>query len=239
MRPGRFVLLLEDLSTHRFLTSGTGLTKADITSVVKALAASHAAWWQSPRLNEFKWLRSIASDAERRQSSFLAAWPVVVDPLGGGTPDVGALGGRIAKEVFKAQERLASPPITLLHMDICQENLFFDGNNQEPVPIFIDWQIVRSGRGPASLATFLAFLPQRDMLEDDLLAQYHQELESLGVDDYPFSDCVEDYRLGIPRRCTGPISALASVGPDSAQATAILELLSRFGMDNLRACSAA
>jgi len=99
---GRFVLLLEeDLSTHRFLTPGTGLTKADITSVVKALAASHAAWSQSPRLNEFKWLRSIASDAERMQSSFLAAWPVVVDPLGGGTPDVGAMTS-LSRAVFSS-----------------------------------------------------------------------------------------------------------------------------------------
>ena len=212
------------------------LTNNDIAAVVKALAASHAAWWQSPRLNEFNWLGSLVDDAGRMQSSFLVAWPTIVERLGDRTPEIRSLGEQIAREVFKAQERLASPPISLLHMDVRQENLFFAWHDEDSTPIFIDWQIVRSGRGPASLATFLAFLPQRDKLEDDLLALYHYELERAGVHDYPFEECIRDYRLGILRRFSGPISALASVGPYSPPGTAILDLLSRFGMDNLGRC---
>ena len=144
-----------------------------------------------------------------------------------------SIGEEIARTVRNGHEGLASPPVTLLHMDVRQENLFFAGDDENPTPVFIDWQVLRSGRGAASLASFLAFLPERALLEDDLITLYHAELERSGVHDYPFDECRKDYRTGILRRFTLPTSILASVDPDSLQGTAILDLLSRFGMANL------
>ena len=230
---GRFVLLLEDLSRYRSPSPADGLTATEICSVVRALAASHAIWWQNPRLAELSWLRDLTADSEHIDSRFLAAWPIVADRLGGGSPGIVSIGEEIARTVRNGHEGLASPPVTLLHMDVRQENLFFAGDDENPTPVFIDWQVLRSGRGAASLASFLAFLPERALLEDDLITLYHAELERSGVHDYPFDECRKDYRTGILRRFTLPTSILASVDPDSLQGTAILDLLSRFGMANL------
>ena len=178
---GRFVLLLEDLSTHRSPSATDGLTENEISAVVRALAASHAAWCEHPRLSEFNWLRPwSAIKASNQPSSFLVGWATLVERLGVGAPELAALGERLAGTGRKAQERLASPPTTLLHMDVKPENLFFAGTKEKPVPIFIDWQGVLGGRGPLSLGGFLAFLPQRNRAEESMLTLYHSELERAG-----------------------------------------------------------
>ncbi len=118
-------------------------------------------------------------------------------------------------------------------MDVRAENLFFTGPKEKPTPIFIDWQNVRSGRAAAGLASFLAFLPQRDSMEDTLTTMYHSELVRAGVRDYQFEEYIQDYRMAMLRRFAGPAGALGTVGPDNPQGTALLNLLSRFGMANL------
>ena len=61
------------------------------------------------------------------------------------------------------------------------------------------------GRGAYDVATFVneAFPPQqRREVELDLLREYHSILEECGVSDYPFEECLYDYRLlnaGSPR----------------------------------------
>ena len=127
---GRFVLLLEDLSPHRSPSATDSLTENEIAAVVKSLAASHDAWWEHPRLTELNWLRPF--DAGLRSSSFLVGWEVLVERLGGGAPGLGTLGAQVMRTVTEAEERLASPPTTLLHMDVRQENLFFAGSDENP-----------------------------------------------------------------------------------------------------------
>ncbi|MFQ6026545.1 MAG: phosphotransferase [Dehalococcoidia bacterium] len=230
----QFVLLLEDLSAHRSPSATDLLTENEITSVVRSLAASHAAWWEHPRLTELDWLRAWSTDGRSGQSSrFLVGWEILVERLGGGDPQLAALGEQIVSAVSKAEERMASSPTTLLHMDVRQENLFFAGPEENPEPIFIDWQAMRCGRGALSLASFLAFLPQRDRLEDRLLALYHSELERAGVINYPFEEFIQDYRVAILRRFSAPTAVMGAVGPDSPQGIGLLDLLSRFGMVSL------
>ena len=227
---GHFVLLLEDLSAHRSPSATDSLTENEIAAVARSLAKSHAAWWEHPRLTELDWL--LPFDAGRQSSNFLAGWATLVERLEGASV-LGTLGEQVMRTVSKAEERLASPPATLLHLDVRQENLFFAGSDENPVPIFIDWQNVRCGRGAVSLASFLAFLPQCDLLEDSLLTMYHSELERAGVLNYPFKEFIQDYRLAMLRRFFYATSVLGPVGPDNPQGTAILDLLSRFGVANL------
>jgi len=230
---GRFIILLEDLSRFRYAGTGLDLTDNEMTATVKTLAASHAAWWQHPRLPDLKWLGSLAADPALQLSAFLEAWPVVVDRLGEGVPGLGPLGRQIELTMRQFQERLSSAPVTLLNVDHRQENLFFAGDAESPVPIFIDWQMLRFGRGPIGLAAFLALTPQRNCMEDTLVRLYHSELEGAGIRDYSFQNCLQDYCLGILRRFSVPTATLATVDPDSPQGTAILDALARFGMDNL------
>jgi len=197
------------------------------------LAASHAAWWDNPRLNDLSWLRPLAADAEGMQSEFRVGWPILVERLGSGIAGLDALGEQLTRTVAQAQEGLTATPTTFLHMDVRLENLFFAGSDENPTPIFIDWQNVRRGRGAAGLASFLTFLSQRDRLEDTLLMLYHSELKRAGVNNYPFVEYIRDYRMGILRRFAGPAGALGTVGPDNPQGAALIDLLSRFGLNNL------
>lgn len=227
---GRFVILLEDLSIHRSPSTEEGLSINEIESVVRSLAASHAVWWEDPRLNYLDWLRPF--DATGLSTGFLVGWKILVDYLGGDSK-LEATGEQIMLTVGESEKKLASPPTTLLHMDIRLENLFFAGSAENPEAIFIDWQNVRRGRGATSLGTFLAFLPQRDEIEDSITSLYHSELVRAGVLDYPLEDLREDYRIAILRRLFTPTSVLGSVGAENSQGIALLDLLSRFEMAKL------
>lgn len=226
---GRFVLLLEDLSKYRSIGDAETLSENEIAAVVKSLAASHATWWENPQLDELNWIRGF--DASSRTASFIAGWDVLMDRFD--TPKLHTLGERVMRTVVNAQERLTSPPTTFLHLDVRQENLFFAGTDEDPEPIFIDWQNVRRGRSVVSLGCFLAFLNQRDDVEDSMLDLYASELERSGVLNYPAEELVRDYHLAILWKFFTPTSSLGMIGPDNPQGIALLDLLARFGMDSL------
>lgn len=225
---GRFVLLLEDLSPCRRADGTAALTARETTAVVKSLAASHALWWRGERLTGLSWLRPISADIDRFQARFPVAWPIVIEYLGVSVPR--EIGDKIARLIPQMGARLESQPITFLHLDVRRENLFFAGLDEDPVPIVIDWQNVRYGRGPAGLASFLALLPDRVRIEDELVRLYYAELRTAGVRDYTIDECFQDYWLGLLRRFVAPACVLATVAPNSTQGANILALLGTIGV---------
>lgn len=223
----RFALLLEDLSAHRAPEAATLLARRDMEAVVRSLAASHAIWWGSPRLSLLAWLRSIAADDASFRRRFPTAWPIVAERLGS-TVDR-RLGDRVV-QLIPQLAQLECQPVTLLHLDLRQENLFFSDAANAPETIVIDWQNVRYGRGPASLASFLGPLLDRETVEQDLVRLYHDELILAGVRGYAFDSCIRDYRLGLVRRFVAPACVLATVDPDSTQGAGIIALLRRMSI---------
>jgi aminoglycoside/choline kinase family phosphotransferase len=226
-----FLLLLEDLAQHRNADRAGGLSPREITAVVTGLATSHAQWWRNERLATFDWLPPIAADAAWVLAQFPGSWPIVTDRLGTALPP--GIGDRIARLLRPMYDRLGRQPVTILHLDVRRENLFFTGPDDDPEPILIDWQSMRAGRGPAALASFLASLPGRAKVEAELVSLYHSRLMAIGVCDYTVDECLDDYRLGLRRRFIHPACILASVDPDSAQGRNILALLSTFGLERL------
>jgi len=229
----RFVLLLEDLSACRQAANGQ-LSPTETMAVTRALAASHAAWWQSGRLASFDWLLDIRGDSEPFYTSFKGGWPKVAQRLGGTGQDLETLGQDVAETFWSLRELMGAQPVTFGHMDVRAENLFFAGTAEQPEPIFIDFQNIRQGRGAASLGAFLAFVPERGRHEEELVRAYHEGLCAGGVRDYTLDQCRKDYWCGLLRRFMGVSGVLATVDADSSQGQAILDLVSRFGFDTVR-----
>ena len=230
-----FVLLMEDLSSSAAEATDAALTVERTRAVVRALARSHALWWESERLESLDWLDDLVSGNERAHSRFLHAWPVVADLLGEGVPDLDKLGNRIAARMVHDRVHLGSPPfLTLVPYDIRAENLFFRGTEDQPEPVFIDFQGVARARGASGLASFLGFHPDRDALEDEVVRLYHDGLVAGGVSGYTIDECRDDYYRGMIRRFIGPASVLGHAKPGTSQWEAIYALVSRFDLSTLR-----
>lgn len=227
----RFVLLLEDLSSFR---QPGQLSREECEAVTLAMAQSHAKWWQSERLNSLPWLQDIRNDSRRLYDGFQRGWPIVVDRLGSGLVNPEVLGSRIAESFWNNRAFVEDPPVTFVHLDVIAQNLFFESREDRLQPIFIDFQNLRRGRAAASLAAFLAFVPERSKIEHRLVEQYHEMLVSSGVRGYSREQCFRDYWCGLLRRFSSVTGAIAAVGPDSKQAQFPLEAAGRFGLATLR-----
>ncbi|MCY4527634.1 MAG: phosphotransferase, partial [Chloroflexi bacterium] len=188
-----------DLAPARFGDNvGTPL-REDINSAIRAIAAFHAEFWESPRLIDLDWLPEYGQDAEARQRAFrqaigpfLSTWGEYLRPSTVGL--INRLGGSLAH----IRQELSRPPRTVLHGDCRLDNLAFDGSGRGPT--VIDWQAPSIGRSVADMAYFIVYCidpNERRIIESELLKLYHSVLEEHGVRGYDFESCLEDYRLSI------------------------------------------
>jgi hypothetical protein len=188
-------LLLEDLGALRAGDQMQGLALEDAIRIIDAIAALHARFWESEELDQ----------------------PWLLDPADAGFADMvgqlvssGASGlrarfaDRIPEATLGAVEEHAADwprfvrrgvegPRTLVHHDCRLDNIFFDGGE----PVFVDWQVVARARGTQDVANLLAQSMDPALLREqweNLLRRYH---ERLGVDGYPWDDCVRHYRQNV------------------------------------------
>jgi hypothetical protein len=161
------------------------------------------------------------------------AWPKISARLGDGQFDIERLGGKIAETFLINHDLLGSAPLTFVVVDVRAENLFFTTGRAGVEATFIDFQFLRLGRGPASLGSFLATIPDRQNMEDDLVRLYHDRLRDGGVRDYSIDECFRDYWRGVIRRFVAPAGMLATVDADSPQGKALLEVVARFGLQDM------
>lgn len=195
---GAAVLILEDLSHARAVTSIAGCSVDDVRHVVIDLARLHAAWWQQPELLTMSWLelRSFVAP-EAMVDAFHQGWPSFLDKLSVPvTRQIRKFGDRIAATLPRAVDLYRSGPRTLIHNDVQADNLFFDDTQQRPV--FIDWQMVTAGRGVVDVADWIRgqLDPHvRRRVETHLVREYHDALEAHGLHHYGLDQCLADYDL--------------------------------------------
>ena len=196
---GECILLLQDLAPARFGDNVGNPSRKDIESAIRAIAAFHAEFWESPRLVEFDWLPPFAQHAEARRRAFrraigpfLSTWGKHLRPS---TIDlINRLGGSLAS----IRRQLSRPPRTVLHGDYRLDNLAFDGS--ECGPAVIDWQAASIGRGVVDMAYFIVYClnpDERGAMESELVKLYHSVLVEHAVRKYDFESCMEDFRLSI------------------------------------------
>lgn len=95
------------------------------------------------------------------------------------------------------QEKLSEQPLTLCHGDVKAANMFVRKLDNEP--FFIDWQYIANGKGVQDLIFFLleSFSTETQCeIEKDVYQLYYDTLIKKGVEQYSFSQMMNDVKLG-------------------------------------------
>ena len=198
---GRFALLLEDLAPARCGDQLASCSLDEAKLALGELAKLHAAWWNSPRLDQFEWMPSL-DDKNLGQvlaTLYRQSWPFFVEQVGDQVPKkILEVGERFGASFSTIVDSLAERPRTITHTDFRLDNMFFGIEDGGSPFALIDWQLVQRGGGALDVTYFLAgnFPPEvRRKHQRELLETYHETLLRHGVSGYPFEQCMEDYRM--------------------------------------------
>lgn len=224
-RDGNVTLLLEDMSSYEMGDQVVGISVERAELVIDALAALHAEWWESPRLDDLPWLLSFADDV------YMATVPGIftagMGPLERDWSDrVGAEGIALAHRVESCFEALmrkvgSTAPQTLLHADPRLDNLFFGPHGEVAV---IDWQLILRGRGASDLAYLIgsSMEPEHQRVHwERLLRRWHNALGSAGVTGYTWERAVVDYKEGLLSLLSGPMSLVGTFNSGNERGAAM------------------
>lgn len=217
-----FVLLLEDLAPRRQGDQVRGCSAEEALPVVRALARSHARWWDTaPATHE--WLPYTTVGLERGgpvSGAFGRAWSRVrqlVEPGAYAVLDAGV------EQYVALLEEISTPPVTLTHGDFRLDNMFFEeGEAAAEGPIVFDWQFACRTRGAYDLAYFLALDLEPGTLaehEDALLEAYRNTLATLGVE-YPEGVLLRDYAVSLV--LSTAVFAIGAGGPQPSDASRVM-----------------
>jgi type IV secretory pathway TrbD component len=231
---GYHLLLLQDLTAIPGASAHSGSRSAGCTLSQAQLALHHIAqlhttWWGKvgdSGGSELAWLPDPREhlDPQPMQAQYDEWWPLFYqqakDQLPADlVPHSQTLGSHRA---FLRHHIFGGAPRTLIHRDFQLDNLFFgasSGTISQAMPFaIVDWQFLSRGLGVWDIAYFLSesLLPADRRAEMELLNTYHQTLVEQGIDDYPFSQCLLDYRLALLQRHTALVSTIAAM-PFSAE----------------------
>ena len=198
-----YVLLLEDLATARVGDQVVGLDGADLRCAVQHIAAFHAHWWEHSSLGDLSWVPVWNDPAIVAvvQHAYAQALPVFHQHFGDTAPaGINALSERLADRIGEVGDRLAAPPIGLVHGDYRADNLMFpvgEPTGEGDAVTVIDWQIIARGRPAFDVAYLLSqsvCAQLRRELEQEIWGSYHEALCVRGVQDYSLEQCLTDYR---------------------------------------------
>ena len=208
-RGGKGWILMEDLSNMKHGDQVSGLNHQQIKATLSAISSVHAHSWQASELYSYPWLPT--DDFWFR---------VDLNPLW--TNLKNSYGLRIGKEavalldefVMRQDEvfsRLQSRPRTLVHGDLRADNLLIDNTDcNNPGIVIVDWQTTTISSGAIDVAfLILGSEPAAERCGQfkDLVACWHSNLVSLGVNDYSFSQAYDDVRLASLACLSVPIKA--------------------------------
>ncbi len=196
---GQYVLLIEDLAPARVGDQLTGCTLEDARIAIREIAKFHAGWWQSPHLEALDWMPMVNDPVQQLAApSYAQAWQPFVDNFAGGlSKEMLDIAEQVGQKVVELQDRLADEPRTIMHGDYRIDNLFFRSPEGGAEFAVVDWQISSRGRGIFDVSYFIAGGMEpalRKAHEMALLKLYHETLQSNGVRDYGWDQCLREYR---------------------------------------------
>ena len=197
----RFALLLEDLAPSRCGDQLAGCSYDDARAAVTELAKFHAAWWQHPDLTgRLDWMPMVNDPVQQlAQAAYAQAWQPFVDNFGKRlSAEMLSIAERVGQNVIEFQNRIADEPRTIMHGDYRADNMFFRSPAGGADFAVVDWQIASRGRGIFDVTYFVCGALPKEMRrqhEMDLLHLYHDTLQAGGVRDYPWDQCVREYRM--------------------------------------------
>ena len=196
---GEFVLVLEDLAPCVPGDQLAGCTPDQAALAMHELAKLHAPRWGDERLAAYDWL-------DRNNTPAALEFGLVFLP----TLLPGFLeryGSRLESEYVRLAEALMTNlgrwmgdrpgPFAVQHGDYRLDNMLF-GEPCSPKPLtVVDWQTVSWGPPLVDASYFLgAGLAPSDRRahEESLLREYHDTLIALGIEEFTWQACWEEYR---------------------------------------------
>ena len=200
---GDAVLLLEDCSAMQAFSFFNPPDLAQLEHIVDAAARFHAHWWgRTAALDTSEAVMSPSHPVWRQWAGEMAAnWAAWLDSsmAASMSPEWTHLCRKLAATAAaRMTEQWPTMNLTLCHMDMHCQNIFFDAATPlDPVVLF-DWDGCHLGCGVHDIAYLFGLLPVelRRQVETPLLNRYHVKLLQAGVDDYDHSALIQDYAFG-------------------------------------------
>ena len=220
---GKYVRILEDLTTAKVEDQIRGSTAEETALALRAIAGFHAHWWQNEKLEKFDWLTGSPTDSDSITpwvlDQYRKAFPIFVKKAGILLTNAAKAFGEQLPERLTNNPQHRRPPRTLVHGDFRLENVFFGDSLGKSGFAVIDWQDISHGEGVWDVAWFiggcLQVTSKQQAEERQLLKIYHETLEANGVSRYTFDVCWNDYRLAISRYFVQAVLMVASLNPEN------------------------
>jgi hypothetical protein len=193
---------------------------------VEALARFHADWWETDALEGLDWMPySNGPVTMQAVGVYERGWPVFLEHFGDHlSPEGRVLGERVRDHFAGLLEQLGRSPRTIVHTDFRLDNLFF-GHDEVGI---IDWQLSTRGRGVYDVAYLLCqsmTVDVRRRSEMDILRCWHETLLAEGVNDYSWTDAVEDYTRAAMICLVIPVAAGADLDLGNERGQALVGAL--------------
>jgi aminoglycoside phosphotransferase (APT) family kinase protein len=197
------LIVMEDLGGAGVFGQSTApLTIDQAAQSLEGLAALHAGWWNSPKLQQHKWLeQSMFAVADVDQYRILAPYirlnlekPAYQAVLPKWLLDDPERLGRAFDRLVRS-ERDRAGPLCLVHGDAHLGNSYLRADGGR---IWFDWQLIRKGRPWRDVTYFLIGslrIEDRRKAERGLLRHYRESLRARGVADLMSPDEIwSEYR---------------------------------------------
>jgi hypothetical protein len=200
---GNAVLLLEDCRDLQSFTFTDPPPLPVLEQVVDTAVRLHAHFWghQALLLEQRSVLATSSVIWQQWAKQLTVDWALFLDsPLVKYLPSsTRALCDRVAADIEALMTRhWPTRHLTLCHMDLHTQNIFYDAARPDDPIVIFDWDGCHPGCGAHDIAYFLALLPislRRDV-EPNLLRRYYGGLISAGIEDYTYTEFLADYRFG-------------------------------------------
>jgi hypothetical protein len=191
---GWFTLVLEDAAPAVQGDQIAGCTVEEAQLAMRELARLHAPVWNDPELGAAAWLNqpSVVNQAlvEQLLAGFLERYDARVAPE---HRDV------VERFVARLDPWLAErkPPHSIVHGDYRLDNMLFGRPGSAKPLTVVDWQTVSWGAPLLDASYFLGAglgVPDRRAHEQALVRAYYEDLLGLGIEDFAWEECWEEYR---------------------------------------------
>ena len=222
------LILMEDLSDARMADQVAGADLADAQAVIDVGAQLHAAWWESPHLDDLTWLRPLNNPAYMAVGDqYTQSWPVFAEMFASAPEAALEVGERIGAQLPASYDwSMNNRPTTLAHTDFRLDNFFF-GRPGAPVTV-IDWQLSVRSVGAGDIAYFIVQSLTTEMRREHgeaLLRRWHQGLVDRGVTGYSWDDAQADFHDGVMVQMSIPVISAANLDPANERGKQLLDCL--------------
>jgi aminoglycoside/choline kinase family phosphotransferase len=194
----QFTLLLEDLAPRITGVQANGCSVAQADAALRNLAGLHAPRWNDESLFDLDFLsRTTEARADYLAKILMTATGEFVTRYEAELDSSEVRTLRASASAITEWQLARPEPFAVIHGDYRLDNLMFAPEDDDVVAV--DWQTVIVGPPTRDVAYFLGTsldVEERRAAEEQLVASYHRELCSRGVDGYDLERCFDDYRVG-------------------------------------------